>query len=110
MKKPIVVTLLVSVVGLIIVCVVSYGFPSNFYCPGNVCKAHQNIKDCGQCHIPFKGASSSLCMSGGCHSIDRLSHLSIKTLSDVHISYVAKSRDCLDCHTEHKEGNIIHHS
>ena len=110
MKKPIVVTLITSLVGLIIVCAVSYGFLSNFYCPGNVCKAHQNIKNCGQCHIPFKGASSSMCMSGGCHTIDRLSHLSIKALSDVHISYVNKNKDCLGCHTEHREDNLIRHS
>lgn len=109
MKKPIVVTLLVSVVRVIIVCIVSYEFPSNYYCLGNVCNTHQNIKDCRQCHIPFKGASSSLCMSGGCHSIDRLSPLSNKTLSDVHICYVAKSRDCMDCHTEYRADSIIRH-
>ncbi|MBI2471441.1 MAG: hypothetical protein HYV59_09400 [Planctomycetes bacterium] len=100
MKKPVTITLLITIAVLIIIWVIGLRFPTHLYSTGDLRKDHQGIKNCRQCHIPFKGANSSLCMTSDCHTFDRLSQLANKPLADLHISYIDK--DCLDCHTEHQ--------
>ncbi|MCF6154261.1 MAG: hypothetical protein E3K36_03195 [Candidatus Brocadia sp.] len=100
MNKSILLVLLITSVVLFIIWAVGCRFPTHLYSPGDLYKDHQGIKNCRQCHMPFQGAVSSLCMTSDCHTVERLSQLSSKSLSDLHISYVNK--DCLDCHTEHK--------
>ena len=100
MKKIPFTALCISIAILTIILTISLIFATNIYSPGDLYKDHQGIKQCKQCHIPFKGVVSSLCMTSDCHTVQRLSQLSNKSLSDLHISYVDK--DCLDCHTEHK--------
>ncbi|GAB63062.1 MAG: hypothetical protein DWB56_06920 [Candidatus Jettenia sp.] len=100
MKKTITVVLLTTMVIIILIWAVGLRFPTHIYSPDDLHKDHQGIQDCRQCHIPFKGAASGLCMTSDCHTIDRLSQLSNKLLSDLHISYARQ--DCLHCHTEHK--------
>lgn len=100
MKKTVAVALIGSLAVLTVIWGVGIRFPTHLYSTGDLHKDHQGIKHCKRCHIPFRGPASRLCMVSDCHTTDRLSQLTNKPLTDLHISYITK--DCLDCHTEHK--------
>ncbi|MFO0793996.1 MAG: hypothetical protein U0586_08020 [Candidatus Brocadiaceae bacterium] len=100
MKNPLSIILAGTFGVLIVLLGIGVKFPTHLYSPGDLCKDHQGIKSCKQCHVPFKGPDSRLCMSDDCHTTGRLSQLSHKSLSDLHVLYANK--ECLDCHTEHK--------
>ena len=105
MKKIPFTALCISIAILTIILTISLIFATNIYSPGDLYKDHQGIKNCRQCHMPFEGAASRLCIA--CHTIDTLSQLPYnKQLSDLHIS--SANKDCMNCHTEHKgiEGKV----
>lgn len=100
MKKLVPGVILATIAILAVIWMIGLGFPAHLYSPGDLCKGHQGIKNCKQCHAPFKGAVSRLCMTDDCHTTERLSQFSSKTLSELHVAFAEK--DCLDCHTEHR--------
>ena len=59
MKKPTIITLVISLAVLTIIWVTGIRFPTHLYSTGDLHKDHQGIKNCKRCHIPFKGAESS---------------------------------------------------
>jgi len=100
MKKSLLIVLISTIGVLLILWVIGLKYPTHIYSPGDLNRAHYDIKQCKQCHIPFKGAVSKSCKSDECHSLEKLTHLSEKPLSDLHRNY--GKRDCMNCHTEHK--------
>ncbi len=100
MRKLIPGVIIATFAVLAVLWIIGLGFPTHLYSPGDLCKDHQGIKNCKQCHAPFKGAVSRLCMADDCHTAGRLSQLSNKPLSELHTAFAEK--DCLDCHTEHQ--------
>jgi len=108
MKRHIYIVLLATPAVLLIIWAIGYIFPTHFYSPGDLCKGHEEIKSCRQCHIPFKGVASSLCSTSDCHQTFKLSQFHNKQLLDLHIS---NTKECFSCHTEHKgvAGKITTH-
>lgn len=74
-------------------------YPTHLYAPGDLSKAHSAIKECGDCHKPFRQAPSSMCMNAQCHPSDKLAD-PLKPKGAFHSKVTGT--DCIACHTEHK--------
>lgn len=75
-------------------------YPEELWAPGNLSRAHSEIKACNSCHQPFQGASTTKCIS--CHNQGQFSALSKSKITDFHLQVIKGSTACKNCHTEHR--------
>ncbi len=66
--------------------------------PGALTLAHAESAFCEDCHVPWKGVSDDMCI--GCHEFWDASTLKPS------IRFHEAERHCLECHTEHRAGDI----
>lgn len=96
------------VCALIIIAVfifIGYRYAHYLYSPGNLSKAHKNLKRCSECHAAFGGILDKNCEN--CHSETEMKTKASSGVIDLHKK--VKGKACKDCHPEHlgTEGIIV---
>jgi hypothetical protein len=101
MKRKFFIVLIFSVIGVFIIWLIGFNYPTHLYSPNDLVREHQGPCVCKSCHIPFKGISSALCQTSDCHPAERLLSYSVASINELH-KWVLGEDGCLECHTEHE--------
>lgn len=78
----------------------SWRFPAAIWAPGDLSRAHADVERCRDCHTPFVGITPGACLH--CHTDREFARHASVGIADLHRPFLDGSRDCLDCHTEHR--------
>ena len=78
----------------------SWRVPAAIWAPGDLSRAHADVERCRDCHEPFVGITAGACLH--CHTEGEFARIAAVDIADLHRPFLDGSRDCLDCHTEHR--------
>ncbi len=70
------------------------------WAPGDLSRFHTDIATCVSCHEPLRGATPQKCLA--CHTMERFNTRSQPDVGQLHQEVIQASRNCQDCHTEHR--------
>jgi len=90
----------VAVVLLMLLAWGSWRFPAAIWAPGDLSRAHADVERCRDCHEPFVGITAGACLH--CHTDGEFARHAAVGIADLHRPFLDGSRDCMDCHTEHR--------
>jgi len=90
----------VAVVLLILLAWGSWRAPAAIWAPGDLSRVHADVERCRDCHEPFVGITAGGCLH--CHTASEFARLAAVEIGDLHHPFLDGSRDCMDCHTEHR--------
>jgi len=90
----------VAVVLLTLMAWGSWRAPAVIWAPGDLSRVHADVERCRDCHQPFVGITAGGCLH--CHTAREFARHAAVGIIDLHRPFLDGSRDCMDCHTEHR--------
>ncbi|MEQ1803118.1 MAG: cytochrome c3 family protein [Gammaproteobacteria bacterium] len=90
----------VAVVLLMLVAWGSWRAPAVMWAPGDISRVHADVERCRDCHEAFVGITAGSCLH--CHTAGEFDRHAALGIADLHRPFLDGSRDCMDCHTEHR--------
>jgi hypothetical protein len=90
----------VAVVLLTLLAWGSWRVPAVIWAPGDISRVHADVERCRDCHEPFVGITAGACLH--CHTAREFDRHAAAGIVDLHRPFLDGSRDCMDCHTEHR--------
>jgi len=98
--RPVAIALIVTVLVVVALAIGSWVAPAAVWAPGDLAAPHAVIERCTGCHAAFEPIGRTQCL--GCHTAKSFAARQIFGVGAFHQTLLARGRECLDCHTEHR--------